>query len=46
MKALTGSMHSLTRLVNQHTVLAEQLERQVKRLGAKYDALDEQLRRL
>ena len=46
MKALTGSMHSLTRLVNQHTAQAEQLERQVERLGAKYDALAEQLRRL
>ena len=46
MQALTGSMHSLTRLVSQHTVQAERLERQVERLGAKYDALAEQLRRL
>ena len=46
MKALTGSMISLTRLVNQHTALAEQLERQVEILGSKYDALAAQLRRL
>ena len=46
MKALTGSMNSLSRLVRQHETQAEQLERQVKLLGAKYDALAEQLRRL
>ena len=46
MKALTGSMISLTRLVNQHTAQAEQLERQVEILGSKYAALAAQLRRL
>ena len=46
MKALTGSVISLTRLVNQHTALAEQLERQVEILGDKYAALAAQLRRL
>ena len=46
MKALTGSVISLTRLVNQHTAQAEQLERQVEILGSKYAALAAQLRRL
>ena len=46
MRALTGSMNSLTRLVRQHETQAEQLQRQVKLLGDKYDALAEQLRRL
>ena len=46
MKALTGSMNSLTRLVRQHETQAEQLQRQVKLLGDKYDALAAQLRRL
>ena len=46
MRALTGSMNSLTRLVRQHETQAGQLQRQVKLLGDKYDALAEQLRRL
>ena len=46
MRALTGSMNSLTRLVRQHETQAEQLQRQVKLLGDNYDALAAQLRRL
>ena len=46
MKALTGSMISLTRLVNQHAKQAGQLETRVKVLGALYDDLVKQLRKL
>ena len=46
MKALTGSMNSLTRLVNQHAAQAERLETRVKVLGTFYDDLVKQLRRL
>ena len=46
MKALTGSVRSLTRLADRHAVQAEQLQRQVELLGDKYDALAERLRRL
>lgn len=46
MKALTGSINSLTRLADRHAGLAEQLQQQVEFLGDKYDALAERLRRL
>ena len=46
MKALIESMNSLTRLVDQHAMQAEQLEMRVKVLGALYDDLAKQLRRL
>lgn len=46
MQALTGSMNSLTRLVNQHATQAERLETRVKVLGTFYDDLVKQLRRL
>lgn len=45
-KVLTGSMISLTRLVNQQATQAERLETRVKVLGTFYDDLVKQLRRL
>jgi len=46
MQALTESMNSLTRLVNQHAMQAKRLETRVRVLGAFYDDLAKQLRRL